>query len=148
MERNVNYPIVNLHDIAIRLAWAQLELYADDVDQIQVIASGDEYTLGDLRIAVKDDTTAHRAAAVRHHAGPYARALDAVVRACAQGLGSGNPRQHDQRADYGARAGRQPYRAGNDLRATSRRSRLTAGKIALRTTTGIDSRGTADLRHG
>jgi DUF4097 and DUF4098 domain-containing protein YvlB len=55
MERNVNYPIVNLHDISIRLAWAQLEMYADDVDQIQVIASGDEHTLGDLRIAVIED---------------------------------------------------------------------------------------------
>lgn len=54
MERNVNYPAGELHEIVIHLAWAQMEIYADDIDQIQVIASGDAHTLSDLRIAVKD----------------------------------------------------------------------------------------------
>ena len=55
MERNVNFPFETLNDISIKLAWAQLEIYADDIQQIQVIASGDAHTLSDLRIAVKDD---------------------------------------------------------------------------------------------
>lgn len=54
MERNVNYPVADLQDISVRLAWAQLEIYADDIDEIQVIASGDAHTLSDLRLAVKD----------------------------------------------------------------------------------------------
>ena len=54
MERNENYPIEGLRDLSIRLAWAQLEMYADDIDRIQVIASGDAHTIDDLRMAVKD----------------------------------------------------------------------------------------------
>jgi len=55
MERNVNFPIEALNDVSIKLAWAQLEIYADTISQIQIIASGDAHTLSDLRIAVKED---------------------------------------------------------------------------------------------
>lgn len=56
MERNENFPIAGLTGITIRLAWAQLEIYTDDIDRIQVIASGDDHTLSDLRIAVEENT--------------------------------------------------------------------------------------------
>ncbi len=55
MERNENFPYEELSDISIRLAWGQLEMYADDIEQIQVIASGDDHTLNELRIAVKEN---------------------------------------------------------------------------------------------
>ncbi len=54
MERNMNFLVADLKDISVRLAWAQLEIYADDIEDIQVIASGDAHTLSDLRMAVKD----------------------------------------------------------------------------------------------
>ncbi len=54
MERNVNFPVADVSDIIIHLAWPQLEIYADDIDQIQVIASGDAHTVNDLRIEGKD----------------------------------------------------------------------------------------------
>ncbi len=54
MEQNVNFPVAGLTDITIRLGWAQLEMYTDDVDHIQVIASGDAHAVADLRAAVKD----------------------------------------------------------------------------------------------
>ena len=56
MERNISFPIQELSDISTRLAWAQLEIYADEIEQIQVIASGDAHTLSELRIAVHDRT--------------------------------------------------------------------------------------------
>lgn len=135
MERNVNYPIANLRDIVIRLAWPQLEIYADDVDQIQVIASGDEYTLGDLRIAVKDDSMVIEQPQygitldVTH--GHWMqlcvrvpKAWDREIRAntisglvVARGLGG-------SRVELETVTG--------DLKASS----LTAGEISLRTTTG------------
>ena len=40
--------------LSVRLAWAQLEIYTDDIDQLQVIASGDAHTVGDLKIEIVD----------------------------------------------------------------------------------------------
>ncbi len=54
MERNVHFETSSLRDIAVRLAWAQLEVFADDVEKIQVLVSGDEATVSDLRIVVKE----------------------------------------------------------------------------------------------
>ncbi len=56
MERNVNFGTEGLSDIAVHLAWAQLEIFADDVEKIQVMAAGDESSVSDLRIEVKDGT--------------------------------------------------------------------------------------------
>ena len=56
MERNVNFGTEGLSDIAVHLAWAQLEIFADDVEKIQVMAAGDENSVSDLRIEVKDGT--------------------------------------------------------------------------------------------
>ena len=55
MERNLHFEIAGLADIAVRLAWAQMEVFADDVDKIQVLAAGDEGTVQDLRIGIKGD---------------------------------------------------------------------------------------------
>ena len=54
MERNETFPIGKFHEIIARLAWAQLEIIADDTEQIQVLASGDERTVSELKIAVDD----------------------------------------------------------------------------------------------
>ena len=54
MERNESFSAEGLHELAVRLAWAQLEIYTDDIGKIQVIASGDEHTVKELRMAVLD----------------------------------------------------------------------------------------------
>lgn len=56
MERNLSYESGELAGIAVHLAWAQLEIFADDVEKIQVMAAGDDGSVQDLRIAVKDGT--------------------------------------------------------------------------------------------
>lgn len=53
MERNLNFETTTLSGLAIHLAWAQLELFADDVEKIQVLAAGDEDSVRDLRVEVK-----------------------------------------------------------------------------------------------
>ncbi len=50
MERNESFAAANLNDLAIRLAWAQVEIFADDIDRVQVLAAGDENSVSDLRI--------------------------------------------------------------------------------------------------
>ncbi len=54
MERNESFQTEGLHEINARLAWAQLEIFADDVEQIQIIASGDERTVSELKIEKED----------------------------------------------------------------------------------------------
>lgn len=54
MERNASFAARNVSSINIRLAWAQIEVFADDVDTIQVMAAGDPSTVADLRIEYKD----------------------------------------------------------------------------------------------
>lgn len=54
MERNLMFDTDGLNDIAVRLAWAQLEIFADDVQKVQVLVAGDERSVEDLRILIKD----------------------------------------------------------------------------------------------
>ncbi len=54
MERNSSFDTTGLSGLTVRLAWAQLEIFADDVEKIQVMAAGDEGSVNDLRIEVKD----------------------------------------------------------------------------------------------
>ena len=54
MERNLMFETDGLNDIAVHLAWAQLEIFADDVQKIQVLVAGDERSVEDLRILTKD----------------------------------------------------------------------------------------------
>lgn len=55
MERNLQFETAGLKDIVVHLAWAQLEIFADDVEKIQVLAAGDEGSVSDLRILVEDN---------------------------------------------------------------------------------------------
>ena len=135
MERNVNFPAADLSELSVRLGWAQLEIYADDIEQIQVIASGDPHTVNDLRIeqtggelAIEqpqygitlDLTHSHwMQLCVR-----VPKTWDSVIRAntvsgliVARGLG-GDAVELDT--------------ISGDIRA----SKITAGKLALKTTAG------------
>ena len=56
MERKESFEIAALTDIAVHLAWAQVEAFADDVEKIQVLAAGDEASVRDLHIGVQEDT--------------------------------------------------------------------------------------------
>ena len=55
MERNESFVTANLNDVAIRLAWAQVEIFADDIERVQVLAAGDESSVRDLRIEIRED---------------------------------------------------------------------------------------------
>ena len=55
MERNESFVASNVNDLAIHLAWAQIEIFADDIDRVQVLAAGDEGSVRDLRIEVDED---------------------------------------------------------------------------------------------
>ena len=54
MERNVHFDTAGLTNITARLAWAQLEVFADQVEKIQVMAAGDEGSVNDLRMVLQD----------------------------------------------------------------------------------------------
>ena len=54
MERNESFQMEGLNEIAVHLAWGQLEIFGDDVEKIQVMAAGDESSTQDLRIEVKE----------------------------------------------------------------------------------------------
>lgn len=54
MERNLSFDIQDLSSIVVHLAWAQLEIFASDVERVQVMAAGDDGSVDDLRIDVKD----------------------------------------------------------------------------------------------
>ena len=55
MERNESFSADNLNDLAIHMAWAQVEIFADDIDRVQVLAAGDENSVRDLRIEQDGD---------------------------------------------------------------------------------------------
>ena len=54
MEKNVHFEPEGTKDIVVRLAWAQLDVFADDIEKIQVMATGDEGTVSDLRVMAKE----------------------------------------------------------------------------------------------
>ena len=54
MERNLSFDVAGLRGLGIHLAWAQMEVFADDVDKIQVMAAGDDNSVNDLRIETKN----------------------------------------------------------------------------------------------
>lgn len=55
MERNESFASDNLNDIVVHMAWAQVEIFSDDIDRVQVLAAGDENSVRDLRILVEDN---------------------------------------------------------------------------------------------
>jgi hypothetical protein len=54
MEKNASFPKESVTELYCRLTWAQLELLADDVQEIQVLVSGDDQSVTDLRIEERD----------------------------------------------------------------------------------------------
>jgi len=56
LERNESFALENVNDLAIRMAWAQVEIFADDIQRVQVLAAGDENSVKELRIQLEDDT--------------------------------------------------------------------------------------------
>ncbi len=54
MEKNASFQKESISELYCRLTWAQLELLADDVQEIQVLASGDNQSVTDLRIEERD----------------------------------------------------------------------------------------------
>ncbi len=56
MERNESFPAGSLQDLIVHMAWAQVEVFADDIDRVQVLAAGDENSVRDLRIELDNDT--------------------------------------------------------------------------------------------
>ena len=54
MERNMSFDTGELTGIAVHLAWAQLEIFADEVEKVQVMVAGDDNSVEDLRIEVRD----------------------------------------------------------------------------------------------
>lgn len=43
-----------VQSISVKLAWPQIELFLDDVAEIQVLAAGDEHTVSELKMAEKE----------------------------------------------------------------------------------------------
>ncbi|MEA4999162.1 MAG: DUF4097 family beta strand repeat-containing protein [Candidatus Limiplasma sp.] len=56
MERNESFVSESLNDIVVHMAWAQVEIFADEIERVQVLAAGDEGSVGDLRIETENDT--------------------------------------------------------------------------------------------
>lgn len=50
MNRNVTFPAMEITGLTLKLAWLPAEIYADRVDEIQVLVSGDEHDVSELRI--------------------------------------------------------------------------------------------------
>lgn len=135
MERNESFRSEELHEIIARLAWAQLEIFADDVEQIQIIASGDDRTVSELRIEKENGT-------LTVEQPQYGLTLDITHGHWIQ-IAVRVPKAWDQTLRLNTIGG--PVKVSGlggesisvetitgDLKA----SRLTAGNIALRTTAG------------
>lgn len=50
MERNMRFPAGELDTIKIRLAWAHLDIITDDMEDIALLAAGDDSTVSELAI--------------------------------------------------------------------------------------------------
>ena len=50
MNKTQAFPVSQISGIAAHLAWANLDVLVDDVDEVQVLAAGDENDVTDLRI--------------------------------------------------------------------------------------------------
>ena len=55
MERNESFAVANLNDLIVHMAWAQIEVFADDIEHVQVLVAGDENSVRDLRIEQNAD---------------------------------------------------------------------------------------------
>lgn len=54
MNRNESFPASGIHTLAAHLAWASLEMMVDDVEDFQVLISGDANDVNDLKLQCND----------------------------------------------------------------------------------------------
>ena len=54
MNRNENFALSQVNTLQVRLAWATLEMMVDDVPELQVMVSGDDNDVSDLKISCQD----------------------------------------------------------------------------------------------
>ena len=54
MERNCQFEVAQVSSLSVHLGRGQVELFADEVSQIQVLCSGDAKSVTDLRVELKD----------------------------------------------------------------------------------------------
>ena len=51
MNRNESWDALSVHTLSVHLAWASLEILVDEVDTIQLIVSGDDMDVQDLKVS-------------------------------------------------------------------------------------------------
>ena len=56
MNRNETIQAIGVHTLTVRLAWATLEVYADEVDDFQVLIAGDDDDVEDMRVKESEGT--------------------------------------------------------------------------------------------
>lgn len=54
MNRNESFGAAQVNTLAVHLAWASLEMMVDDVSELQVMVSGDDNDVSDLKISCAD----------------------------------------------------------------------------------------------
>ena len=54
MNRNESFPALNVSALNVRLGWANLEIMVDDVEDIQVLLSGDEGEIAEMKVALQE----------------------------------------------------------------------------------------------
>lgn len=55
MNRNESFPAIIVSTLAVHLAWASLDIVVEDVDQIQVLVSGADNDVKDLRMVCEEN---------------------------------------------------------------------------------------------
>lgn len=54
MNRNESFPIADVTELALHMAWASVDVTVDDVSEIQVMVSGNEADVTDLKMTCED----------------------------------------------------------------------------------------------
>lgn len=54
MERNLSFAPSSIQNLVVKLAWAQLEMFTDEVEEIQVLIAGDDRTVSELKVSEKE----------------------------------------------------------------------------------------------
>ena len=54
MNRNESFPALDVSTVTVHLAWASLEMIVDDVEDIQVLVSGDAGDVEDLKLLCQE----------------------------------------------------------------------------------------------
>lgn len=54
MQRNANYDPSTIQTLRVRLAWANLDILSDDVDEIQLLVAGDQDSVQELHIELEN----------------------------------------------------------------------------------------------